>query len=296
MPIGLPRRPLDDLYHTLLTTSWPRLLTLLALGYVGANVFFAGLYALGGDCIVGARPGHFEDLFFFSVHTLSTTGYGTMSPGTLYANVIATVEVMLGLMMVAIFTGLAFAKFSQPRARVAFSAKCVVRPLDGVPTLMFRMVNMRRNQIVDARLTLSAVVDTVTKEGEYLRRFLPMRLVRESTPLFALSWTALHAVDEQSPLFGLSMEELRRKNLELLVTFVGTDDTMHQSVHARHSYDLGRIAWGHRFVDLIERTADGRRLLHHDRFHAIEPITDSTVVVEGAQPSAATSAPATDGK
>lgn len=269
---GLRRTPLDDVYHTLLTTSWPRLLLLLSLGYLVATAGFAVLYALGGDCIVGTRPGHPEDYFFFSVHTLSTTGYGTMSPGTFYANLVATFEVMTGLLMVAILAGLAFAKFSQPRARVLWSETCVVRNFDGIPTLMFRMANQRKNQIVDARLMVNAVVDTVSKEGERLRRFVPMRLTREASPLFAMSWTAMHPIDETSPLFGLDRAAMEARKLEILVSFIGTDDTLHQTVHARTSYPAEAIRFGHRFVDVIEDRADGTRWLRYDRFHDVEPL------------------------
>lgn len=268
----MERHWFDDVYHTMLSTTWPRLFAILGFHYLLANLLFACLYALGGECISGARPGHFEDLFFFSVHTLSTTGYGTMSPATLYANIVATFEVMVGVVAVAIFTGLAFAKFSQPRARVEWSRCCVVRNYDGVPTLMLRMANRRRNQVIDARLVLNGLIDSVSVEGERMRRFVPMRLLRDTSPLFALSWTAMHPIDEQSPLYGRSIEELTARNFEILATFVGTDGTMNQTVHARQAYSVVDLRFGHRFVDIIETLDDGRRVLRHGRFHDTEPV------------------------
>lgn len=272
LAIGQKKTPLVDLYHEMLVTPWRRLLGLMALTYVSVNAVFASLYMLGGDCVQGARRGHFADYFFFSVHTTSTIGYGSMWPKTLYAHSLVTVQVLLGMMLVALGTGLAFAKFARPSARVRWSRLCVIRPFDGVPTLMFRMANERANQIVEARLTVNVVRDEVSSEGERLRRFHPMRLVRESSPLFALSWTALHPIDEQSPLHGRSLDELRAVRTEILVAFAGTDETFAQTVHARNSYTMDDLRFDHRFVDIMEELPDGRRVMHYDRFDDVEPL------------------------
>lgn len=150
--IGAPNSLVGDLYHFLLIASWPRLLALFVLSYLGANAVFAGLYVLGGDSIEGARPGSFADAFFFSVQTMATIGYGHLVPRTLWAQVLVTAESFVGLMGLALATGMVFAKFSRPTARVLFSRSAVITARDGVPCLMFRMANQRGNQIVEARI------------------------------------------------------------------------------------------------------------------------------------------------
>jgi inward rectifier potassium channel len=261
-----------DLYHLLLTMSWPAFLGLIWVLYAISNAVFALAYLAGGNCIHNARPGSFQDAFFFSVQTMATIGYGAMYPSTAYANWVVTLEAMVGLLGVAMVTGLAFARFSRPTARVLFSRVAVIRPYHGVPTLMFRTANLRYNQILEAQMSVTLVRNEISPEGEFMRRFYDLNLVRNRTPVFALSWTVMHAIDETSPLYGATPELLAEQEIEIVVTMTGLDETVSQTVHARHSFIASEILWNMRFVDVFSRRADGPLSLDYSRFHDVVPV------------------------
>jgi inward rectifier potassium channel len=269
--IGLRPHPLQDLYHWLLVVSWPTFLGLAAGGFFLGNALFAGIYLLRPGSIAGSRPG-FSDAFFFSVHTMATIGYGTMSPATVWAHLVVVVEALCGLFLFAVVTGLTFAKFSRPTARVLFSRVAVIAPRDGVPCLMFRMANERGNQIVEARLHAALALDGRTAEGEAVRRIMDLRLLRERTPMFALTWTAVHPIDEASPLYGLPPAALAAGGGQIIVSLTGLDDTLAQTVYARHVYGHAEVQRGMRFADILHVAADGRRRIDFGRFHDTQPL------------------------
>lgn len=166
-----------DPYHLVLTIPWLGFLALIALGYVVANAVFALVYLAGGNCIANARPGNFLDAFFFSVQTMASIGYGVMYPNTTYANAVVAIEALVGLLGLAMSSGLALARFSRPTARVIFSRVAVVAPHNGIPTLMFRTANQRRNLILEAQLQLRLMRDEVNAEGEFMRRVYDLQLI-----------------------------------------------------------------------------------------------------------------------
>jgi inward rectifier potassium channel len=264
-----------DPYHLFLTASWPWFLVLISLGYVAINMLFALAYLLGGDCIANAQPGSFLDSFFFSVQTLASIGYGAMYPKTVYAHTIVTIEALTGLMGIAVMTGLSFARFSRPSARILFSRVAVITLHDGVPTLTFRTANQRRNQILEAQLRVYLMRDEITAEGNFIRRIRDLKLVRQQTPSFTLTWLAMHPIDEHSPLFGMTTESLMETKATLVVTLSGIDETVAQVVHARHTYYARDILCNHRFIDIINHTADGHRNIDFNYFHEVEPIGES---------------------
>jgi len=259
-------------YHLLITIPWSGFLALISLGYFATNFLFALLYLAGGDCIANARHGSFSDAFFFSIQTMDTIGYGMMYPRTLYANIVVTIEALIGLLAVAMGTGLAFARFSRPTARVLFSRVAVIAPYDGVPTLMFRAANQRRNQILEAQLRVRLVRDEVNQEGEFLRRFYDLKLVRSQNPVFSLSWTAMHPIDEHSPLNGATPESLAETESMLVITLSGLDETVSQTIYARHTLIALEILWNMRFVDIVSRPKDGHRYIDYSRFHDVTPV------------------------
>jgi inward rectifier potassium channel len=265
--IGVRREWFTDLYHRTLTISWPKFLALNLAFYILANIAFATLYLLQPGSINNARPGAFTDAFFFSVETIATIGYGVMSPATLYANLLMTVESATGLLLVAMTTGLVFARFSRPTARVIFSNVAVVGPHNGKPTLTVRLANQRRNQMLAAEVAVTLVRDEVSAEGILLRRFYDLKLVRDRSPVFALTFTVMHEIDADSPLRGATAEVLAEFHAELIVTTSGIDETLVQPVHARASYLPHEIKWNHRFVDIFGWTEDGRRAIDYSRFH-----------------------------
>ncbi|MBD1923436.1 ATP-sensitive inward rectifier potassium channel 10 [Microcoleus sp. FACHB-831] len=261
-----------DLYHLLLTLPWPGLLALIVLLYVSSNAIFALLYLAGGDCIQNARPGSFWDAFFFSVQTLATIGYGAMYPRTFYANIVVTIEALGGLLGVAMVTGLAFARFSRPTARVLFSKVAVIPPYDGVPTLMFRTANQRGNQIVEAQMRVTLVRNEVTQEGEFMRRLHDLTLVRSQTSIFEETWTVMHRIDDRSPLYGATPASLAESEAVIVVALTGLDKTVSQTIHARHSFFAQEILFNMRFVDIFSKTPDGDRCIDYTRFHDVTPV------------------------
>jgi inward rectifier potassium channel len=269
--IGLRRQPGKDLYHSLLTASWWKLFVLVLVAYVGSNAMFAAGYLLEGDVIENARPGSFLDAFFFSVQTMATIGYGKMAPRTTLANALVAAEALVGMLGLAVVTGLVFAKFSRPTARVLFSRVAVVAGYDGVPSLMFRMANERASQIVEAQLRAVVLRDETTVEGEPVRRSHDLRLRRSHSAVFALTWTAIHPITPDSPLFGEDARSLAAKRSDLVVSLTGFDASLSQTVHARHGYGPSDIHWGARFEDILGHLPDGGQVIDYRKFHDVVP-------------------------
>jgi inward rectifier potassium channel len=265
-----------DLYHYLIGASWWSVIGVISLGFLLANLLFAVAYVLT-DGIAGARPGSFSDAFFFSVQTMGTIGYGIMSPKNFAGNVLVTLESLAGLLGLAVATGLVFAKFSRPRARVIFTRVAVIAPRDGVPTLMFRMANERANYIAEAQLSVVLLRTETTLEGETLRKIHDLHLVRSRSPTFVLSWTALHPLTRESPLYGVTPESLKGTDCEIVVTLTGIDQTLSQTIHARHSYIADEVIFNARFADLISALPNGNRRVDYARFHEVVPLEPAKV-------------------
>jgi inward rectifier potassium channel len=255
-----------DLYHRLLTVPWGGFFALLTVAYGVFNSAFALLYLLQPGGIANAH-GDFADAFFFSVQTMATIGYGEMHPATLYANIVVAIEVLLGLSAFALATGVIFARVSRPTARVLFSNVAVVTLHDGRQTLMFRAANQRSNRILEAQVTLTFARDEVTAEGQDLRRWHDLRVERARSPLFSLSWSVMHVIDDESPLSGATPDSLAAEGAELIVTIVGLDETLAQPIHARHLYRTRDILFGRRFADILTRGEDGGQTVDYRRFH-----------------------------
>jgi inward rectifier potassium channel len=284
--VGLRSSWREDLYHRALTLNWRRFLLLAAAIYVCANIMFASFYLLQPGAISNARAGSFLDAFFFSVETFGTIGYGVLAPATTYANALMTVETLVGIMLVALTTGVMFARVSRPTARVMFSKLAVVAPYNGVPTLMIRMANERTSQILQAEVALTLVRNEITQEGAFMRRFYDLKLARARTPIFALSFLVMHPMNENSPLFGATHEMLDAWEAQILVTVTGLEEISTQTVHARCAYLANEILFDHRFVNIFGSTEDGRMAIDYGRFHEIEPATlDSSMPSNEREPS-----------
>ena len=264
------RRSLRDVYHWLLTTSWPVFAGIGLLTYLVSNTVFALLYTIDPQGVSGARPGSFTDAFFFSVETIGTIGYGVMAPRDLYANIVMTAENFFGLSFIAVATGVIFARVSRPTARVMFSRNALITQHEGLPTLMFRAANERANRVLEAEVTVSIARDFRTVEGKSIRRFEPLKLIRSQSPLFALTWTVMHVIDETSPLHGLTEERLKGASGQILVVLSGLDETFAQRIHARHAYLPEEIVWNRHFADVIFEDESGARLVNYHRFHDLD--------------------------
>jgi inward rectifier potassium channel len=270
---GLEANLWTDFYHNAMTVSWPVFFGWLAAIFIFFNILFAAIYSLGDAPIANARPGSFSDLFFFSVETTSTVGYGDMHPQTMYGHIVATFENFGGLVSLAVMTGLVFARFSRPRARLIFANNPVIAMHDGAPTLMLRIANARNNFISDASAKLWVVRPRASPEGRRMTGFQEMRLERNSNPVFALSWTLLHVIDGSSPLAGLSAEELAASDMNFAVTISGLDETSAQIVHARRPYAATDFRHMHEFVDIISIDEDGLRHIDYAKIHDTRPVT-----------------------
>ncbi|HVZ35050.1 MAG TPA: ion channel [Polyangiaceae bacterium] len=267
--VGAPRTPLRDFYHALMRLSWPLTIAFVAGGYAAINALFAIGYLLFGG-IGNARPGSFADAFYFSVETMGTIGYGYLYPQSPAANLLMTLESTCSLVLTALATGLIFAKFSRPSAALVFSKHVAIAPRNGVPTLAFRLGNLRSNRIVEAQVRVALMRTERTLEGETFYRLLDLPLLRERILSLSRSWTVLHTIDENSPLFGETPQSLAQKDAELLVTIAGTDDIWMQTVHASNRYMHSDLVWGARLSDVLREEGEDV-VLDLTRFHDLEP-------------------------
>jgi inward rectifier potassium channel len=265
-------------YHTLVSLPIPRLLLLMAVGYVFVNVVFAGLYWLAGpDAISGTAPsplGRFEDCLFFSVQTLATIGYGKLVPATRAANLLVSVEALIGLLGFAVLSGLLFARFARPTAKITFSHKAVIAPYGGGWALMFRLANLRNHDLTDvhAVVTFASWVD---EGGTRRRRFSQLSLERDVIIFMPLHWVVVHPITETSPLRGLTAESLLASDPEIVCLITADDETFAQTVHARTSYDRSEIVWGARFRDMYLADSD-KVAIDLTRLHDTEPVPPPT--------------------
>lgn len=259
--------PASDLYHWLLVIGWWQFFLLLSLFYLSINVVFAVAYLTTQGGVANSDPNSFSDAFFFSVQTLSTIGYGAMYPQTIYTEILVTLEVLVGMLLVAMATGLIYARFAQPRARVLFSKVAVVYPFEGVPTLMFRVANQRDNRIIEARIQVCFLVNEVTPEGIKLRRMYDLPLLRAESPSFALSWLVMHPIDSNSPLWRETPETLALSEANILIILTGLDETFVSRIHARHTYCIEQLIWSARFADILHKNQRGEYFIDYLRFH-----------------------------
>ena len=268
--LGLKRAPWRDAYHELLTASWPTFIGGTALLYLVTTVLFAALYLAGGDCYGAGEATGWRTAIGFSMHTLTTIGYGTLAPATPWADLIALIEAFVGLLGVGLFSGLCFAKFGRPEARIAFAERAVITQHDGQPTLVMRLANERNSNIVDADAHLYALRDVVTAEGETMRRFFRLTLQRNHTPVFAMSWQVMHTIEPGTPLHTLATQGHDPDLVSVVLTVTGTDATFMQQVYGQVYYPIGVVQVGHRFVDIIT-THDGMLAIDHSKLHDTLP-------------------------
>lgn len=248
-------------YLHLINMGWPAFLFTLFLGYAAANTIFAAAYfAMPPGQLQGADAstavGRFLNDFFFSSHTLTTVGYGSIAPRGLAAQIVSSLEALLGVLGFAVATGLLFGRVSRPSARIGFSENMVVAPYQDGMSLQFRVVNRRRNSLMEleARVMLMTV-DTV--EGQPKRNYTLLRLEREQVLFFPLTWTIVHPIDAESPFWGKTADDLARLQAEALILIKAYDDTFSQTVRARHSYRHDEIAWGRKFAPAFFVDPDG---------------------------------------
>ena len=259
-----------DAYHFLRTTTWPRITLLFAALFAIANLVFGLVYYLGPSEVINAHG--FLDDVWFSVQTLATIGYGYLAPNGTFVNAVVSVESFVGIMLTALITGLMFARFATPSARVLFSNVALVTTHDGKRVLQFRMANERTTAILEATVHVYLTRDEYLPSGERMRRVYDLPVRRATSPVFAWSFLVVHPIDEASPLFGATPELLAGNASTIIVTLTGIDDQLAATVHARAAYDAPQILFDRRFVDLFRTNADGRTYLDFGPIHDTEPL------------------------
>jgi inward rectifier potassium channel len=254
-------------YLMLIDTTWPRFLLVVLLGFLVINMIFAWFYlVIGIENLKGLESdmGPFANAFFFSVHTLTTVGYGNVYPQGPWANTISSLEAATGLMVFAIATGLLYGRFSRPSARIIYSKQAIVAPYQDGTSLQFRITNARKNVLINMQARV--VLMTVDRSnGELTRSFIDLPLERRSIYFFALTWTVVHPIDSASPLFGKTREDLATLSAELLILIEGFDDTFSQVVHSMYSYRHDEFVWGAKFIPAFKIDPKGDLVVEVDR-------------------------------
>jgi len=268
---GVSRFDLRDPYQLAIALTWPQFLAALLALYLAVNVVFAGLYWLVPGSVANARPYSFSDVFFFSIETLATVGYGEMYPATTYGHVVATAEIVSGLAFTAILTGLTFVRFSRPRAKLVFAANPVVAMRNGQPTLMVRVGNGRAAVLTDAAAKLNVLLSETSTEGKLFRRAQELRLERSHMPVFPLSWTLMHVLDESSPLHGYDRARAIAKEARIFVTLEARDPTLATTVQEIRGYAPEDLRFGTRYADAVTAADDGVLVMDLNRIGALEP-------------------------
>lgn len=266
---GRRKLVLGDLYIRLLGARWRSIIVIMSTIYLLLNAFFAALYALTGG-IANARPDSLFDLFFFSVQTFATIGYGAMYPVSFIANELVTLESMFSFAFYGVVTGLVFSKFSRPTARILFSHNAIITQQDGAQHFMLRLANERESRIVDATAKMTLMKDVRLADGKMMRRSYNLPLVRNEIPLLRLTWTLMHLIDENSPLHGMGHADLEDCEAEIVVSINGIDETLNQHIHARHSYIAEEILCNAQFEDVLIRHEDYTMEVRYDRFHSVK--------------------------
>ncbi|MFT3916575.1 MAG: ion channel [Anaeromyxobacteraceae bacterium] len=282
--VGVPRPRFGNLYHWLLRAGWGTAFAALTSAYLALNVAFALLFLVSGG-VANARPGSFLDAFFFSIQTMGTIGYGAMYPASPACEAVVAAESVTGLVFTAVATGLMFVRFSLTRSYVVFSTRVAVAPMDGVPTLMFRVGNERRGRIVGATFGLTFLRSERTTEGMPIYRTVDLALVRSRADALARSWTVLHRIEPGSPLYGETPASLAARDAELTLSVSGMDETTRQTVHAQRTWSHAALAWGARLDDAISETPGGDLVLDLRKFDALVPTraTEGFPYGEGGQ-------------
>ena len=266
-------------YSNLVSTTWSRFFLFVAVVYLTLNGCFALLYdACGTGGLVNTLDtgiySPFLKAFFFSIHTSATIGYGSTVPVGLATNILVALESVVSLLGLAVVTGLVFARFSRPVADILFSQKAVMSWIGNLRAFQFRIINTRNNQIIDLHVRLLVSRFETNASGAAVRRYYPLNLERESVVFFPLSWTIVHIIDKDSPLYGVTQDELCASGAEFLILLTGMDETFSQVVNTRSSYRASEIIWDAKFTDIFVYDPEGRMAgIDMKRFHDTAPFS-----------------------
>jgi inward rectifier potassium channel len=279
--IGLPFFKTFNVYHFLVTASWVRFLLIIFLWYSIVNLFFVGLYyAFGSDGLAGmlyhTEIEKFWEVYFFSAQTLTTVGYGRLNPMSFSASAIASLEALVGLLSFALITGLLFARFAKSPATLLFSEKAIFAPFNWqnntITALMFRTVNPYRTNIMNLNAKITCSILEPNENGDWVRKFYPLNLERDTITFFPSSWTIVHPIDDNSPLYGLDWGGVQKAAPELLILLNGFDETFDQNVFIRYSYNVEEMVWGGKFVKIFNFDAEGQATIDVGRLSEFDVV------------------------
>ena len=264
----------SDLYHRAMTIGiWKFLIGVLGLFLIN-NVLFAILFALEPTSIANVPEPRLLFLFFFSIENFTTVGFGDMHPQTVYGHMIASIEGFASLLQTAALTGLIFARFSRPRARIRFAANPVISNHEGHPTLMIRVANSRQNFISDATAELWLLRLEKSKEGQSFRKFHLLPLTRNQNPTFILSWTLFHTISKNSLLYGLTLEDLEKQQAQFILTIKGIDANSSQDLRARKNYSFADIIWNSKYTDILTPNGNSGVIIDYNKFDLTEIVSN----------------------
>ena len=266
-----------DIYIYLTKMSWKFFLSIITLAFLLINLFFACIYVgIGEEAILGASKNdwlnHFWHAYFFSCQTFTTVGYGLLAPQTFTANAVAAIEVFIGLLWFAVITGLLYARFSRPTTRIAFSKNIIIAPYKNIKALELRVVNERQSPMREVNADLILSINELREDNSVHRNYYNLQLERKNILFFPLSWTIVHPIDEVSPFFNKTKDEVLAMDIELFVFLKGYDDTFTQTIPTSHSYLSGDLVWGARFVRNFHTAQNGQTVLQIDKNDAIEAV------------------------
>jgi inward rectifier potassium channel len=267
-----------DSYHLILTLNWPGFAGVVFGIYLLINLVFAVLYMLNPHAVAEMPPGSFFDAFFFSVETLATVGYGHMYPETFNGHLIAMLEIMVGMFGLAVITGLIFVRFSRPTARIHFSKVAVITPFEGVPNLVIRVANLRHQAMVEPEFRMILLRNTITAEGDDVRRFRSLKLEFDHLIAFPAVLTVRHRIDEESPLFGMNQNDFQRHDIRILASIVGIDTVIVAPVQSFADYNHDQIEWNRRFVEIYDQNEEGEWTVDYARIDETEDSPVSRVL------------------
>lgn len=269
---GLERHFWTDIFHLSMSISWPLFFACSALVFLALNVIFTLLYALDPAPLANAKPGDLADMFFFSVQTLATVGYGNMFPQNHYANIVATVEVFTGITASSIATGLAFTRFSRPRPRFVFAKHPVVGFHNGRKCFMIRMANARHNQVIDAKAKVWLIRASKTLEGTSFRQVHRLPLALDEFPILTLGWTIAHVIDDKSPFHGFTPEDLNKPDSNIVISIKGFDKDAASEIYASKIYGISDIKWDYQYENIISDEGGEYTQIDYNKFHDVVEI------------------------
>jgi inward rectifier potassium channel len=269
--LGVQRFDLSDPYHLALTLPWPGFIAAMTGCWLAINLLFAVLYVLSPGDIANARAGSFSDVFFFSIETLATVGYGVMAPASLYGHIVSAAEILTGTVFTAIVTGLLFVRFSRPNAKIIFADSAVVSTRNGKPTLMLRAAGGRASIMTGATARLFVLLEESTSEGAFMRRVHDLPLVQSFLPIFVMPWLMLHVIDEASPLFGHDAATLVAAKARIILTIEARDQGLAATVQDLRNYPATDVHFGMHYADAVTVDETGTATADLSRISLLEP-------------------------